>query len=142
MAGAKGRSGTTPNSKKNLKPINEIITPEQQKEYASRAGKASAAKRRERKAMRELIDLIMNTPMKPGEIDEEIGSLAEAKNKNLTVDQMIVLAQVKQALAGNVRSAEFLRDTLGEKPTDKQEITATIKESPLAGILDQLKGDE
>lgn len=142
LAGVKGKSGTNPNSKSNLTPINERITPEQRKENASKAGKASAEAKKQRKEMKEMIQDIFSVGMKKGKIVDEIKSLEDADNKNLTVGQALVIAQIKKAMTGDTRAMEFLRDTMGEKPTNKQEITAKVIESPLQGILDQLKDTE
>ena len=142
MAGVKGKSGTNPNSKKNLKPIQENITPEQQREISSKGGKASAEAKRQRKEMREMIQDIFEIGIKKGKVADDIKSLEDAKGKNLTVGQALVLAQVKKAMTGDTRALEFLRDTMGEKPTNKQEIKATIVDSPLQGILEQLKDEE
>lgn len=142
MAGVKGKSGTNPNSQANLTPINERTTPEQRKENASKGGKACAAAKRQKKEMKEMIQDIFEIGIKKGKVVEEIKSLEDAKGKNLTVGQALVLAQVKKAMTGDTRAMEFLRDTMGEKPTNKQEITAKVIESPLQGILDQLKDTE
>lgn len=139
MAGVKGKSGTNENSKSNLRPITENMTPEQIKENASKAGKVSAEKRKQRKEMREMIQDIFSIGIRKGKVVEEISSLEDSKGKNLTVGQALVLAQVKKAMSGDTRAMEFLRDTMGEKPTNKQEITAKVVDSPLQGILEQLK---
>ena len=92
--------------------------------------------------MKEMIQDIFEIGIKKGKVVEDIKSLEDAKGKNLTVGQALVLAQVKKAMTGDTRALEFLRDTMGEKPTNKQEITAKVIESPLQGILDQLKDTE
>ena len=142
MSGVKGKSGQHPNSLANLTPINERTTPEQRKENASKGGKKAAENKRQRKEMKEMIQDIFSVGMKKGKIVDEIKSLEDADNKNLTVGQALVIAQIKKAMTGDTRAMEFLRDTMGEKPTNKQEITATIVESPLQGILEQLKDEE
>ena len=142
MAGAKGKSGTNPNSQKGLRPINENITPEQRKEIASKGGKASAEKKRQKKEMKEMIQDLFEVGIKKGKVVDEIKSLEDAKGKNLTVGQALILAQIKKAMAGDTRAMEFLRDTMGQKPTNKQEITATVVDSPLNSILEQLKDDD
>lgn len=142
MAGVKGKNGQDPNSLANLSNINDRLTPEQRKENASKAGKASAAAKRQKKEMKEMIQDIFSVGIKKGKIVEDIKSLEDAKGKNLTVGQALVIAQIKKAMTGDTRAMEFLRDTMGEKPTNKQEITAKVIESPLQGILDQLKDTE
>lgn len=147
MAGVKGRSGTNPNSQKNLSPLTEHTTPEQRKEIAAKAGKVSAEKNRQRKEMKEMFEDLMTLPVKNGKVVEEIKSIADAKGsdgktKNLLVGQVCALAMIKKAMSGDVRAMEFIRDTMGEKPTNKQEIKATLETSPLNSILEQLQGGD
>lgn len=142
MSGVKGKSGQNPNSLANLTNINERTTPEQRKANASKAGKASAEAKRQRKEMKEMIQDIFAVGIKKGKIVEDVKSLEDAKDKNLTVGQALVIAQIEKAMTGDTRAMEFLRDTMGEKPTNKQEITAKVVNSPLQGILEQLKDED
>lgn len=141
MAGVKGKSGTNPNSQAHLTNINERTTPEQRRANASKAGKASAKAKRQRKELREMFEYICSLGVEKGKIVEDIKSLADAEGKNITVGMEIALAQVNKARDGDTRAAEFIRDTMGQKPTNKQEITATIVDSPLTSILAQLQDD-
>lgn len=56
--------------------------------------------------------------LKEGKADtaEAIMSLASVNGKNLTVQEAIMLAQVKKAMKGDTKAAEFIRDTIGQKP--------------------------
>lgn len=53
---------------------------------------------------------------------EEIMDISSTENKQLTGIEAIVLAQTIKAINGDTQSAVFLRDIIGEKPTDKVEI--------------------
>jgi len=52
-------------------------------------------------------------------LKEELLLLLEAGN----MQEKLSLALINQALDGNVKAFEVIRDTIGEKPADKQEIT-------------------
>lgn len=55
---------------------------------------------------------------------------------NLTNGQMIAIGQVlKASNERDTSAAVFIRDTLGQKPTDKQEISGS-KENPFVVSLD------
>lgn len=87
-------------NEQNLIP-NEQRTPEERRENARKAGKASGKKRRERKTLRkELIELL------------ETGN---TQNK-------ISLAMIDKALKGNIKAFEVIRDTIGEKPKEQLEL--------------------
>ena len=81
----------------NLIPLNER-TKEEQREIARMGGIASGKARRERKTFKEeLITLLEN-----GDTQEKIS-----------------LSLIQQALDGNTKAFEVIRDTVGEKPIDK-----------------------
>ena len=40
------------------------------------------------------------------------------KGKNISVQDAIVISIVQKAMKGDVRAAEYIRDTTGQKPTD------------------------
>lgn len=110
---------------KNLK-SNSERTPKERKELAQKAGKKSGEKRRERKALKELLEIALALP------DEETGERNEVA---------ITTALIKQATKGNVLAYTTIRDTIGEKPVDKQLIAETTKEN-LEVIIDEQKIQE
>lgn len=95
-------------------------TPEERIEFARQGGRASQKKMKARKAMKETLETILAMPLYPGEKHslKQTGSLANVKGKNITVGQAIMIAQVQNALAGDAKSAQFIRDTMGLNPTD------------------------
>jgi len=78
-------------------------TVEQQREFARAGAKASAESRRRRKTLREELLAILSD--------------GDTQNK-------VSLALVQQALLGNVKAFETLRDTIGQKPVEKIEQTS------------------
>lgn len=87
------------NGQENLIPFNEL-TEEKQRELARKGGIASGEARRRKKSLKEeLITLLEN-----GNTQEKIS-----------------LAIIQQALEGNTKAFEVIRDTIGEKPVDKLE---------------------
>ena len=92
---------------------NEDRTPSQRRENARKAGKASAAKRAERKTFREGLLLLLNEPM-------------QDKNGNptdKTPQDAIIAALVKRAANGDTRAFEMIRDTIGEKPVQDVKVS-------------------
>ena len=70
----------------------------------SKAGKAAQAANAERRKIAETIDIFLKT------VDKETGK---------TMQEKIVEAMGLKAMDGCVGAAEFIRDTVGEKPTDQ-----------------------
>ena len=77
--------------------------------------------------MRETLDILLNMPLKKGKVysAEEIKSFADLKGKNITIDQAMMITLVQKALKGDLNAITMVRDTVGEKPTDKMEIKDT-----------------
>ncbi len=107
-------------------------TAKQRRESASKAGKASAAKKRERKAMQELAKIILNTPVegKPEELDDiEAMCFEDFPDKHLTVGERSLFAVAKKAQKGDIAAITFLRDTAGEKPVEKLEVSGDVEKA-------------
>jgi len=109
---------------KNLKPLSKR-SPKEQREFHSKGGKASAKKQRERKTFQETAKLILSMAVKSGEAVDisTIQSFADLNGKNMSVEEAIVLAQALKAIKGDRYAAEYLRDTAGEKPVEKQDVS-------------------
>ena len=111
----------------NLVPQSER-TKEEQRAVAKMGGIASGKVRREKKAMKETLETLLSMPLKNGqEADlEEIQSLAATKGKNITVQEAIMLAQIQKAMKGDTKAAEYVRDTIGQKPDNKMNIDMNL----------------
>lgn len=99
---------------------NEDLTPEERRRNASKAGKASVEARRKKKTYREILEILMDRKIQNSKTGEVV-----------TTDEAILMAQVAKALKGNLQSAIFCRDTLGQNPSlsVKQEITGDITQT-------------
>ena len=82
-----------------------IPTSEEAREIGRKGGIASGIARQRRKTLKEELLILLDL------IDEE------GKSNN----EKISLSIIKQALEGNVKAYEVIRDTIGEKPIDKVE---------------------
>lgn len=103
----------------------KVPTSEEARRNGAAGGRASGEARRRRKAMREVLDELLELPLRKGVI-KEIQSLADLAGPNgkinllngkvnVTVEQAVLLAQILQAINGNTKAATFLRDTAGQK---------------------------
>lgn len=103
------------------------MTPEQRAENGRKGAKKANENRRKRKEMRETLDILLNMPMKKGKTysAEDIKCFADIKGKNITIDQALMVCLVQKALKGDLNAITMVRDTVGEKPTDKMEIKDT-----------------
>lgn len=103
----------------------KTFTDEERKANSSKGGKLSGKVRREKKRTKEILDIFLSMPLKKrkeAEI-EDIKAFEELKGKNITVNEAIQLKQVQRALNGDLNSALYIRDSIGDKPSDKVETT-------------------
>lgn len=83
---------------------------------------------KKRKLFKETIDILLSKSLKKGElvIADDVLSLAEVEGKNVDVQTAILIAVTQRALMGDMTAVQFLRDTVGEKPSDKVEIDSSL----------------
>ena len=100
----------------NLVPMNER-TEAEQREIARKGGVASGKARRRKRTMREAAQVILNAPAntEQSELLKKYG-IEERDCTNLMV---LIVKAVQMAMDGNLKAAEFVRDTLGENPQYK-----------------------
>ena len=101
------------------------MTPEERSKWGKIGAEKSIEVRRKRKEMRETLDVLLKMPMKKGEVysAEDIKCFADLKGKNITIDQAIMVCLVQKALKGDLSAISMIRDTIGEKPAEKVEVT-------------------
>lgn len=99
------------NSLKNL----EMAKPENNfnnSEVARKAQKKSVESRKKNQTLAELLKIALSLP------NEETGEI-----NNVAITNAII----NKAIKGDVSAFQTIRDTIGEKPTDRQEVIADVK---------------
>lgn len=91
-------------NEQNLKPFSER-TESEQREIRSKGGKASGKSRRKRKEFKEALKIALTVVM----------------DDNRTVQEIGIEALMDRFMKGDLKAFELVRDTIGEKPTDKVE---------------------
>ena len=95
-------------------------------------GRLGAQKRSEniqkRKTMKEDLGILLKLTLKKGDSvsTDEILSLADAEGKNISVQTAMNIAMVQRAMLGDVQAYLAIRDTIGEKPTDKVQMDQSL----------------
>lgn len=125
----------------NLVPNSER-TPRQRREQARRGGIASGRARRERRDMRETFRALLDMPMRPGGTSS-FGSMESAEGKNMTVGEAIAMTMLRAAIEGDVRAAEFVRDTSGQRPSQSVEVSSPSRDAADAfmAMLDEVRAE-
>lgn len=97
---------------------NEDLTPEQRRKNASKAGKASAKKRQQNKTFKEIISRFLNGQVSDEKLKQQMIKFGFA-DKEVSNKSCAVFALWKEAIKGNTKAFELLRDTIGEKPIEQ-----------------------
>jgi len=102
-------------NEQNLKPIR---TKSEAREKGKNGGIASGKARAEQKALKAELELLLAMPAADGGTNQT----------------RLSIALLNEGLAGNVRAFEIIRDTIGQKPTEKVEVAKNITD-----IADRIK---
>lgn len=105
--------GSSPKSRKALIPLNKR-TKEEQREIQVKGGKKSGEVRAQAKTFREELKALLEM------------EIANSKGEKVSTRKAISTALIKEAISGNYRAFAEIRDTIGEKPIEQQEVS--IKE--------------
>lgn len=111
---------------------NEDLTPKQRRENASKAGKASAKKRQQNKTFKEIINKFLDGQVTDDKLKQQMVEFGFA-DKEVSNKSCAVFALWKEAIKGNTKAFELLRDTIGEKPQDKLNISGEVN-NPFSGM--------
>lgn len=96
----------------------QFKTGSEQVEIARLGGFASGEAKRKRKTIREELEFLLAKQLKNN------------KGEDISTREAISAAMIGQAIKGNVKAFIAIRDTIGEKPTDKQEVTGAFNIMP------------
>lgn len=85
-------------------------------EYGKKGAQKTAEVKREKKRLKESLDILLQMPLKArGQVMdiEEIKAFAQLKGKNMTVEQAMLIAQIQRALKGDTKAFSVLRNISG-----------------------------
>ena len=121
------------NGTKNLIPTNKR-SKEEAKKIGKKGGIASGKARREKKTLRQCLEILLEKTLK------------DKKGIEMSGAEAVSLKVFEKALKGDIRAFEVLRDTAGQKPVEKVQMKTDINiaESAerLSNIFDQIKEEK
>lgn len=94
---------------------------ERQKEIAAAGGKASGEARRRNKTFKDIAVNVLDLKAPPHIAKVIVKNFPELEAEEITNRVALLYSQLNKALKGNTRAFEVIRDTAGEKPTEKME---------------------
>ena len=98
--------------------------PEADKAIQIEGGKSVQAANKQRRSFKDQIDIILANK------DKETGK---------TGVESVTISMYERALAGDVKAAQFLRDTAGEKPVETLDLNANVITEADQALIDKLK---
>ena len=104
-------------------------TGSEQVKIARLGGIASGKAKRERKTIREELEFLLEKKLKNN------------KGEDISTREAISTAMIGQAIKGNVKAFIAIRDTIGEKPTEKTQTELTLTQA-LVEFVDEKSDDK
>ena len=123
----------------NLKPYNKtdrILSKEEAKRRGSIGGKKSGESRRQKKTMRETLQDALQIELSSDKL-QELGADMSLLNGQNTVLSAIIASTIREAINGDTKAIQFVRDSIGEQP--KQEIVQEVITKDDIELIDDLK---
>lgn len=112
-------------------PINGAVLPrgkpftkgEAQREIARKGAAASNKVQREKRNCKQLASLILSAPAPVNEKQrEELAKLLGVDAEEISINLVSTYAQAQKAAKGDLHALMYLRDTAGERPTERVEM--------------------
>lgn len=113
----------------NLIPNNER-SPTKVRENGQKGGIASGEARRRKRDLRLALEMLLEKDFK------------DKNGKTITGTEAVTAKLFEKAMKGDVRAFETLRDTVGQKPIDKVEVTKIDREQSIQELQDLFADDE
>ena len=113
-------------NEKNLKPFTSEQSRDAAKRNGAKGGKKSGEAKRQKKMLQESLTKLLKAKVDANNIaslNEDIARLGIDTEK-FTIADIISLAQVINAIKGNQYAFGLVRDSIGEKPVEAQEVKA------------------
>ena len=101
------------------------MTEKERREFARIGGQASAKARKKKKDLQELLGALLSSPATP-EIKEKAAKLGIDPEVADTLYDGLGIAMIEKALSGDGYCFQLVRDSAGDKPTDKTEVKASF----------------
>ena len=119
------KSISKPKEYKNLKPFNTRPV-EEQREIQRKGGKARAEQMKQRMTMKENLKLLLECKLSSQQSIEITDEFANLVGEDTSVQNVLMIQTLKQAMSGDTKAIALVRDTIGEKPIEESVVTADI----------------
>ena len=117
--------------------------PERAKEISRKGAEAVnklyGEKKTAREALEKILTLKVNEKIIDGaDLDSDIAERLKRSNPDCTLYDLIQIVAAGRAVGGNIKAAEYIRDTYGDKPTEKIDVTGEIMTDTDRAMLEKI----
>ena len=107
------------------------LDPEKRKEISRKGGEAIQKLHGEKKSAKQSLEKILTLKvddeiLAAADVPEELIQKLRRDNPNATLYDLIQLVAVGRAVSGNMKAYELIRDTHGDKPIERLEVTENV----------------
>lgn len=114
------------------------LSAEERSENARRAAAASAEKRAAHRLFKDILKDVLACPVSD---EDALKGQLEALGLKANFENAMMLAAAHKAKGGDIEAVRFVRDTLGEKPTEA--FNLSVSDRPIKALdLGQMSDDE
>ena len=113
------------------------LSPEERRTLSVKAGEASGAARVKHRLFKDILRDVLACPV---DNDDALKAQLEALGLKANVENAMMLRAAHRAISGDIEAARFVRDTVGEKPTEAFNLAVSdrpIQSVDLATLTDQ-----
>jgi len=129
----------------NIKPIPLTERPEEEAREIRRKGaeavnKLHGEKKTARESLQRMLSILATDEIiANADMDKALAERLRKENPDMTVYDVLNAAAIGRAISGNVKAAEYVRDTAGDKPTEKIDITGQIMTDQDRALLENVQ---
>ena len=106
---------------------------------ANAVNKLHGEKKTAKQALERILSLKVDDNIIAGaDLPEDLAAKLKRDNPNATLYDLMQIVAVGRAVSGNMKAYELVRDTVGDKPVDKLDISAEITTEADRALLDSI----
>ena len=106
---------------------------------ANAVNKLHGEKKTAKQALERILSLKVDDNIIAGaDLPEDLATKLKRDNPNATLYDLMQIVAVGRAVSGNMKAYELVRDTVGDKPVDKLDISADITTEADRALLDSI----
>ena len=125
-------------SRLNLITFNQLDS-EEHKRISSIGGTHTQDNYRAKRTLNDIAKQMLEVELTETSIDEILGDSKQLIGDDKTSGAVLIAKMIQQAMSGNSKCAEFVRDTAGYKPKNEVDISADIITEEDRSLMDKLQ---